>query len=163
MLDERGEMMLALADMALYDQLTPDFLASRAPQRTAAAMVVAGHGFLAVVSWRNGVPRAGNVLARFPNGQLITWLFQVMPLFFFAGGYSNSISWEHRGERDYAQWQQLDALAYGVQGPGQAQYQEEAADLADELGPRPGGMPIRCDRHLDLLTPPRIALSIQRR
>jgi hypothetical protein len=67
-------------------------------------VVVAGHGFLAVVSWRNGVPRAGNVLAGYPNGQLITWLFQVMPLFFFAGGYSNSISWEHRGERDYAQW-----------------------------------------------------------
>lgn len=40
-LDERGEMLLALADMALYDQLTPDFLASRAPQRTAAAMLVA--------------------------------------------------------------------------------------------------------------------------
>jgi pseudouridine kinase len=40
-LDERGEMVLALADMALYDQMTPDFLASRAPQRGAAAMVVA--------------------------------------------------------------------------------------------------------------------------
>ena len=40
-LDERGEMVLALADMALYDQMTPAFLASRAPQRAAAAMVVA--------------------------------------------------------------------------------------------------------------------------
>ncbi|KQW91610.1 pseudouridine-5-phosphate glycosidase [Massilia sp. Root418] len=40
-LDERGEMVLALADMALYDQMTPDFLASRAPQRSGAAMVVA--------------------------------------------------------------------------------------------------------------------------
>ncbi|SFU30580.1 carbohydrate kinase [Pseudoduganella namucuonensis] len=40
-LDERGEMVLALADMALYDQLTPEFLSSRAPQRIAASMVVA--------------------------------------------------------------------------------------------------------------------------
>jgi len=40
-LDERGEMVLALADMALYDQMTPEFLASRAPQRSGAAMVVA--------------------------------------------------------------------------------------------------------------------------
>ncbi|KQV91203.1 pseudouridine-5-phosphate glycosidase [Massilia sp. Root351] len=40
-LDERGEMVLALADMALYDQMTPEFLASRAPQRAGAAMVVA--------------------------------------------------------------------------------------------------------------------------
>jgi pseudouridine kinase len=40
-LDERGEMVLALADMALYDQMTPDFLASRSPQRSGAAMVVA--------------------------------------------------------------------------------------------------------------------------
>lgn len=40
-LDDRGEMTVALADMALYDRLTPAFLASRQPQRTAAAMTVA--------------------------------------------------------------------------------------------------------------------------
>jgi len=39
-LDDRGEMMLALADMALYDRLTPEFLNSRAPQRSAAALTV---------------------------------------------------------------------------------------------------------------------------
>ncbi|MES2257765.1 MAG: carbohydrate kinase [Pseudomonadota bacterium] len=40
-LDKRGEMVLALADMALYDQLTPEFLASRTPLRLAAVMTVA--------------------------------------------------------------------------------------------------------------------------
>jgi pseudouridine kinase len=40
-LDGHGELFVALADMALYDRLTPDFLASRAPQRAAAAMTVA--------------------------------------------------------------------------------------------------------------------------
>jgi pseudouridine kinase len=40
-LDQQGEMAVALADMALYDALTPDFLATRQPQRTGAALVVA--------------------------------------------------------------------------------------------------------------------------
>ncbi|MTV37262.1 carbohydrate kinase [Duganella radicis] len=40
-LDDQGELVVALADMALYDRITPAFLASRAPQRAAAAMTVA--------------------------------------------------------------------------------------------------------------------------
>lgn len=40
-LDDRGEMVVALADMALYDRMTPEFLASRLPQRAAASMTVA--------------------------------------------------------------------------------------------------------------------------
>nr|WP_315248483.1 carbohydrate kinase [uncultured Duganella sp.] len=40
-LDDKGELVLALADMALYDRLTPEFLASRQPQRAAAALTVA--------------------------------------------------------------------------------------------------------------------------
>lgn len=40
-LDDQGELVVALADMALYDRITPEFLASRLPQRCAAAMTVA--------------------------------------------------------------------------------------------------------------------------
>ncbi|MES2068712.1 MAG: PfkB family carbohydrate kinase [Pseudomonadota bacterium] len=40
-LDDSGEMLLALSHMQLCDQLTPEFLASRQPQRAAAAMTVA--------------------------------------------------------------------------------------------------------------------------
>ena len=40
-LDEHGEMMLALADMALYESLTPEFLATRQPQRAVGALTVA--------------------------------------------------------------------------------------------------------------------------
>jgi pseudouridine kinase len=40
-LDDKGELVVALADMALYDRMTPEFLASRSPQRLAAAMTVA--------------------------------------------------------------------------------------------------------------------------
>ncbi|MET3134721.1 pseudouridine kinase [Oxalobacteraceae bacterium GrIS 1.11] len=40
-LDQSGEMLLALADMQLYEELTPQFLAARLPQRAAAALTVA--------------------------------------------------------------------------------------------------------------------------
>ncbi|MGZ8318395.1 MAG: carbohydrate kinase [Telluria sp.] len=40
-LDQQGDMVLALADMALYDQLTPDFMARAQPQRASAALTVA--------------------------------------------------------------------------------------------------------------------------
>jgi pseudouridine kinase len=40
-LDEHGEMLLALADMGLYDALTPAFVATRQPQRANAALTVA--------------------------------------------------------------------------------------------------------------------------
>ncbi|MET0265163.1 MAG: carbohydrate kinase [Duganella sp.] len=40
-LDQGGDLHVALADMALYEQLTPQFLASRQPQRSAAALTVA--------------------------------------------------------------------------------------------------------------------------
>ena len=40
-LDDHGEMMLALADMALYEALTPAFLDTRQPQRNVAALTVA--------------------------------------------------------------------------------------------------------------------------
>jgi pseudouridine kinase len=40
-LDHDGEMAVALADMALYDQMTPQFFATRQQQRAAAALIVA--------------------------------------------------------------------------------------------------------------------------
>ena len=40
-LDEHGEMVLALADMALYDLITPDVLANRQPRCAAPALIVA--------------------------------------------------------------------------------------------------------------------------
>ncbi len=40
-LDDHGEMMLALADMALYDKISPEFLGSRQPQRASGALTVA--------------------------------------------------------------------------------------------------------------------------
>jgi pseudouridine kinase len=40
-LDDQGEMILALADMALYDLITPDFMANRQPRAALPALTVA--------------------------------------------------------------------------------------------------------------------------
>jgi pseudouridine kinase len=40
-LDHDGQMVVALADMALYDRITPDFLALRQQQRATASLIVA--------------------------------------------------------------------------------------------------------------------------
>lgn len=75
-----------------------------AARAAALLVVVAGHGIMAVVAWPDGVPVLGNLLAAFPWTQALTWLLQIMPLFFFAGGAANALSWDrHRGD-GYASW-----------------------------------------------------------
>ncbi len=72
-----------------------------AARAVALLVVVAGHGVMAVVAWPEGIPRLGNLLAAFPWTQALTWLLQIMPLFFFAGGAANALSWDRaqvRGE-----------------------------------------------------------------
>lgn len=69
-------------------------------------IVVVGHAFMAVVAWRNGVPKIGNLLAAYPLTQAITWILQIMPLFYFAGGAANTISWDRHLARggEYPTW-----------------------------------------------------------
>jgi hypothetical protein len=55
-------------------------------------VVVAGHWLMAVVGWRGGRVEAGNAIALAPGLWLATWLLQVMPLFFFVGGFSNLVT-----------------------------------------------------------------------
>lgn len=69
-------------------------------------VVVGGHALMGVVGWRDGVPKVGNLLAAFPWMHAATWGFQIVPLFFFAGGAANTISWDRhqiRGQT-YAEW-----------------------------------------------------------
>lgn len=68
--------------------------------------VVLGHWLMAAVMVRDGklVPNA--VLNIAPWSHPLTWVFQVMPLFFIVGGYANGLSWRsarRRGET-YATW-----------------------------------------------------------
>ena len=43
----------------------------------------------------NGDILAGNTLEWFPAAEHLTWLFQVMPIFFLAGGYANAAALSH--------------------------------------------------------------------
>ncbi|MEU0986521.1 acyltransferase [Streptomyces sp. NPDC005953] len=52
-------------------------------------VVVLGHWLMAAVT-DDGV---GNLLAVVPELQLLTWAFQIMPVFFFVGGFSHALSY----------------------------------------------------------------------
>ncbi|HET9442505.1 MAG TPA: acyltransferase, partial [Acidimicrobiales bacterium] len=63
--------------------------------------VVVGHWTIAVIAWDEGVIRSTSAVGRASGLWLATWLFQVMPIFFFVGGYSNLVALDavrRRGE-----------------------------------------------------------------
>ncbi len=75
--------------------------------RAAAILVVVlGHWLVAAVTVRDGELVPGHLLDLAPWTHPLTWVFQVMPVFFLVGGYSNALSW--RGARSrgttYARW-----------------------------------------------------------
>src|SRR5215213_9339963 len=70
------------------------------------AVVMLGHWLMAAVEWRDGRLVAGNVLEASPAVQWLTWLFQIMPVFFVVGGFANTASWTAavRDGRGYGEW-----------------------------------------------------------
>ena len=65
------------------------------------AVVVFGHWLMAIVFWDNGRIWGESALETIPGMWMLTWILQVMPLFFFVGGFSNLVSMEavrRRGE-----------------------------------------------------------------
>jgi fucose 4-O-acetylase-like acetyltransferase len=85
-----GERLRALADAtpAGRDRYV-DFL-----RVVSIATVVLGHWTIAAVSRTADGLAAGNVLSATPGLWLATWVFQVMPVFFLVGGFSNMVSWQ---------------------------------------------------------------------
>ena len=53
------------------------------------AVVVLGHWLMAVVSWHGSEFHTDNVIGMVPGLWLATWLLQIMPIFFFVGGFAN--------------------------------------------------------------------------
>ncbi len=56
------------------------------------AVVMLGHWLMAVVVWADGRLQTSNILEVTPSARWLTWLFQVMPVFFIVGGFSNAAS-----------------------------------------------------------------------
>ena len=68
--------------------------------------VVGGHVIMAIVRWDGDTPELGNVLAGSVWLQMITWVLQVMPLFFIAGGAASYLSWQSAQKKSmvYSEW-----------------------------------------------------------
>src|SRR5687768_15905741 len=78
---------LAVATPATRDRYV-DFL-----RALSIAVVVFGHWLVAIVYMRGWELSGASALDEVPAARLLTWVLQVMPLFFFVGGFSNLTSW----------------------------------------------------------------------
>ncbi len=68
--------------------------------------VAVGHWLAADARMENGHIIGGNALDRVPQLHILTWVFQVMPLFFCIGGYANAASLDahRRAGREDTAW-----------------------------------------------------------
>jgi len=68
--------------------------------------VITGHWLIATAWYVDGNLMQGHLLKSEPGTQWLTWIFQVMPIFFIVGGYSNAVSLEsaRRKQVGYAGW-----------------------------------------------------------
>ena len=57
-------------------------------------VVVAWHWVFSIVWWGADGPHTSNPIATTPGGWALTWVLQVMPVFFFVGGYVHLRTWE---------------------------------------------------------------------
>ncbi len=69
-------------------------------------VVITGHWLIATAFYVDGDLAQGKLLQSEPWTQWLTWLFQVMPIFFIVGGYANAVSLEsaRRKQVAYAGW-----------------------------------------------------------
>jgi Acyltransferase family len=70
------------------------------------AVVVVGHWTMAVLGFEDGRFTGRNLLEIAPWTHVLTWVFQVMPVFFIVGGFTNAASWRSASERGetYGGW-----------------------------------------------------------
>ena len=68
--------------------------------------VISGHWLIATAHFTGGELKIVDILKVQPNTQWLSWIFQVMPIFFIVGGYSNAVSLESARAKGvgYADW-----------------------------------------------------------
>ncbi len=71
---------------------------------TSITMVVLGHWLIQVVWWQNGLIYTTGAIGITPGLWLATWVFQVMPVFFFVGGFSNLVALDSFRRRGTSTW-----------------------------------------------------------
>jgi hypothetical protein len=65
----------------------------------ATTTVVVWHWMFTILVWRSDGPHADNPIGYVSGLWSLTWVLQVMPLFFVAGGYVHSVAWAKSRER----------------------------------------------------------------
>jgi hypothetical protein len=97
-------------------RLTADEVSARTPSTrnryvdllrvVSIAVVVVGHWTMAVLGFDDGKFTGQNLLEIAPWTHILTWVFQVMPVFFFVGGFTNAASWRSASKRGetYGGW-----------------------------------------------------------
>jgi len=66
--------------------------------------VVFGHWFIAIIWWRGGLITNTSAVGVTSGLWVGTWLFQVMPIFFFVGGFSNLVAYDAARRRGDTTW-----------------------------------------------------------
>jgi fucose 4-O-acetylase-like acetyltransferase len=69
------------------------------------AAVVVGHWTIGIIWWENGLIYLTSAIGVTSGLWLATWVLQVMPIFFFVGGFSNLVAYDafrRRGESTWA-------------------------------------------------------------
>jgi Acyltransferase family len=67
-------------------------------------VVVVGHWLIGVVYWEDGVIGSTSAIGRTPWLWIATWFLQVMPIFFFVGGFSNLVTYRAHRRRGDSTW-----------------------------------------------------------
>ncbi|HEY5151031.1 MAG TPA: acyltransferase family protein, partial [Mycobacterium sp.] len=67
--------------------------------------IVVGHWVAACLTFSDGAFWRENPLVDLPWTQWLTWIFQVVPVFFVVAGYASAVSWGHRrAEESLQDW-----------------------------------------------------------
>jgi hypothetical protein len=79
--------------------------------------VVFGHWFIGLIYWERGVIGVHSAVGVTPGLWLGTWFFQVMPVFFFVGGFSNLITLDAFHRRGESTWTFVRSRAWRLLRP----------------------------------------------
>ncbi len=79
--------------------------------------VVFGHWFIGIIHWDGGIIRTTSAVGVTSYLWLGTWVFQVMPIFFFVGGFSNLVAYEAIRRRGGSTWGFIRSREIRLLGP----------------------------------------------
>jgi hypothetical protein len=83
-------------------------------------VVVVWHWAFTILQWKDGVPEPTSPLGFTSGLWILTWLLQVLPLFFYVGGHVHLLSWDRAKRRGTGigafVWRRIRALALPALG-----------------------------------------------